>query len=233
MRLRNVLLAVWGVLLIAGLAFYYGRWSVRTGTPAETPQELQARQHQYPVETTEQREEAKEQREERLEQQPEEEGARARRSEPDLRPLVQRKLTFPVPGVESENVHDSFNDARGGNRVHEATDIMAPRGTPVLAVDDGVVAKLFLSKPGGVTLYHFDPSEKYCYYYAHLDRYADGIREGMQVRRGQLLGYVGTTGNADPGAPHLHFAIFELGPEKKYWEGTPLNPYPLLMRALN
>jgi murein DD-endopeptidase MepM/ murein hydrolase activator NlpD len=228
MSLRNVLLAGWVLIVVGAFAFYYGRWSVSTGKPAETRQELETRQHNYPVEREAEREEKKEEQQQREAA----EGTRARASEPDLRSLVERKLTFPVPGVEGKDVRDSFNDSRGGNRVHEATDIMAARGTPVLAVDDGVIAKLFVSKPGGITIYQFDPSDKYAYYYAHLDRYADGIREGMQVKRGQLLGYVGSTGNADPNGPHLHFAIFELGPEKRYWEGTPINPYPLLMRAL-
>jgi len=111
-------------------------------------------------------------------------------------------------------------------------DIMKPRGTPVVAAVDGPVMKLFLSKPGGITVYQFDNAKQYCYYYAHLDRYADGVKEGMQVKRGQLLAYVGSTGDASPGAPHLHFEIMKLGPEKKWWSGTTsINPYPVL-RAL-
>ena len=230
MRFRNVLLGLWALLVVAALAFYYGRWSVSTGKPAESRQELEARQHEFPIERQSEREQAQQKHEVQQEQQ--QEGTRARTTEPDLRPLFDRKLTFPVPGVKNEDVNDSFNDSRGGNRVHEATDIMAPRGTPVFAVDDGTIAKLFLSEPGGITIYQFDVAEKYAYYYAHLDRYAEGIKEGMKVRRGQLLGYVGTSGNAAPNSPHLHFAIFELGPEKRYWQGTPINPYPLLMRAL-
>jgi murein DD-endopeptidase MepM/ murein hydrolase activator NlpD len=93
-----------------------------------------------------------------------------------------------------------------------------------------MIQKLFLSKPGGVTLYQFDPGEQFCYYYAHLDRYVDGISEGMWVRQGQVIGYVGTTGNAPPNTPHLHFGIFKLGPERRWWEGTPINPYPILIR---
>ncbi len=109
---------------------------------------------------------------------------------------------------------------------------MAPRGTKVLAVNDGRIVKLFLSKPGGHTIYQFDPSGEYCYYYAHLDRYADGISEGTTVRRGDTIGYVGSTGNADPTAPHLHFEIHQLDPDKRWWKGTPVNPYPFLMDAL-
>ena len=102
---------------------------------------------------------------------------------------------------------------------------MAPRGRPVLAVEDGRITKLFLSNPGGITLYQFDPGSNYAYYYAHLDSYAAGITEGASVSKGQVLGYVGSTGNASPDAPHLHFAIFKLGPERQWWRGSPINPY--------
>lgn len=138
------------------------------------------------------------------------------------------RLLVPVEGVAYSALSDTFDQPRGTQRHHEALDIMAPQGTPVRAVADGKVAKLFDSKAGGITLYQFDPAEKYAYYYAHLDRYADGVKEGMDVKRGDLLGYVGVTGNADPDAPHLHFAVIELTPEKQWWKGTPVNPYPLL-----
>ena len=143
-----------------------------------------------------------------------------------------RNLGIPVQGVSAENIQDTFNQSRGTERKHEATDILAPKGTPVIAVDNGTIEKLFLSVPGGITLYQFDPTEQYSYYYAHLDRYADGIREGMTVKRGEVIGYVGTTGNAPANTPHLHFGIFELGPEKRWWEGTPINPYPILITKL-
>ena len=112
-----------------------------------------------------------------------------------------------------------FEEVHAGHR-HEAIDIMEPRGTPVHAVVTGTVRKLFLSKPGGKTIYQFDETETYCYYYAHLDGYVEGLHEGMRVDRGEVIGFVGSTGNADPGTPHLHFAIFELGPEKQWWKGT-------------
>jgi murein DD-endopeptidase MepM/ murein hydrolase activator NlpD len=96
-----------------------------------------------------------------------------------------------------------------------------------------MVVKLFDSEAGGLTIYQFDTDERHCFYYAHLDRYAEGLREGMLVKQGTVIGYVGSTGNADPGAPHLHFAVFELGPEKQWYTGTtPINPYPLLLDAL-
>lgn len=138
------------------------------------------------------------------------------------------KLLVPVQGIKSAQLTDTFYQPRGEQRQHEALDIMAPTGTPVLAVADGKVAKLFHSKPGGLTVYQFDPTGQFAYYYAHLDRYADGIAEGMEVKRGTLIGYVGVTGNSDPNAPHLHFAVVALTPEKQWWKGTPLNPFPLM-----
>lgn len=137
-------------------------------------------------------------------------------------------LTVPVKGIAPNELTDTYTQIRGGNRIHEALDIMAPRGREVVAVEDGKIVKLFNSKQGGLTVYQFDPTERYAYYYAHLDRYAEGIQEGKLLKRGDLVGYVGSSGNADPAAPHLHFAIFELGPEKRWWEGRPVNPYPLL-----
>lgn len=143
----------------------------------------------------------------------------------DISWLRSRALTLPVQGIGASQLSDTYSQARAAGAPHEAIDIMAARGTPVVAAEDGLVAKLFLSKPGGITLYQFDPSNQYAYYYAHLDRYADGIVEGARLHKGQLIGYVGSTGNASPDAPHLHFAIFRLGPERQWWRGTPLNPY--------
>jgi len=144
-----------------------------------------------------------------------------------------RSIIIPVQGVSSAAIQDTFDETRGTSRRHEATDILAPRGTPVIAADDGVIKKLFLSKPGGNTIYQFDPTERYSYYYAHLDRYAEGIREGSTVKQRDVIGYVGTTGNAPANTPHLHFGIFKLGPEKRWWEGTPINPYPILITRAN
>lgn len=142
--------------------------------------------------------------------------------------LLRRHLFLPVQGVRPEQLHDNFDEARGGGRRHEALDILAPRNTPVLAVESGRIAKVFYSNQGGNTLYQFDPTETFAYYYAHLERYADGIHEGTPLQRGQLVGYVGTSGNAPPGTPHLHFAIFRLGPDKSWWRGTAINPFPVL-----
>lgn len=139
-------------------------------------------------------------------------------------------LLLPVAGIEASQLTDTFNQTRDGTRRHEALDILAPRGTPVLAASDGIVAKLFTSVPGGLTIYEFDPTRTYAYYYAHLDRYADGLAEGNALHRGEVIGYVGSTGNAREDAPHLHFAIFLLGPEKQWWKGTAIDPYPLLAK---
>jgi|CXWL01.1.fsa_nt_gi murein DD-endopeptidase MepM/ murein hydrolase activator NlpD len=146
--------------------------------------------------------------------------------ETDLDRLRERSLAVPVRGIEKKALRDTFKDSRGG-RVHQAMDIMAPRGTPVLAVDDGRVEKLFTSKQGGLTIYQFDPAGEYCYYYAHLDSYAADVAAGRVLRKGDVIGYVGSTGNASPQGPHLHFTIFRLGIEKRWWEGTAINPFPL------
>jgi murein DD-endopeptidase MepM/ murein hydrolase activator NlpD len=143
----------------------------------------------------------------------------------DLDNLRARSLAIPVRGLEADDLVSSFDDARGGNRRHEAIDILAPRGTEVLAVEDGKVAKIFTSAAGGLTLYQFDPSETFVYYYAHLDSYAPGLTEGSMLRKGDLVGTVGTTGNAPEGTPHLHFSISKLDPDKRWWGGTALDPF--------
>jgi len=141
------------------------------------------------------------------------------------------ELISPIAGLRTDELRDSFNETHKGH-LHGAIDIMEPRGTPVRAVISGTVAKLFLSKPGGNTIYLVDEAGVYCYYYAHLDAYAANLHDGARVKAGHVIGYVGTTGDADRGAPHLHFEISRLGPEKHWWGGTPINPYPLLMAAL-
>jgi murein DD-endopeptidase MepM/ murein hydrolase activator NlpD len=162
------------------------------------------------------------------------ETTRSRTLSPDsievlLEVLRDRDLLVPVEGVDDDDLDDHFDDPRGDGRYHFAIDILAPRGTPVVGVEDGRIVKLYLSNSGGgIAIYQFDPSQTFGYYYAHLDRYAAGLEEGDLVRKGEVIGYVGTTGNAAPGTPHLHFAITLLTPEKRWWEGIPLNPYPAL-----
>jgi len=142
--------------------------------------------------------------------------------------LRHRALTLPVQGLKRDDLRDTFNEMRGSSRRHEALDVLAPRNTPVLAVEDGTVARLFLSDAGGITIYQFDPTTTFVYYYAHLERYAEGLKEGASITRGQVIGYVGTTGNAPRDTPHLHFAIFQMTEEKKWWEGTVIDPYSVL-----
>lgn len=138
-------------------------------------------------------------------------------------------LAIPVAGVKADKLVDTFTAARaGGARRHDAIDIMAAEGTPVLAAADGRVEKLFNSVRGGITIYVRSPDRRWTYYYAHLLRYAPGLSENQQVRRGQLLGFVGHTGDASPDGPHLHFAINQMQPNEKWWHGEPVNPYPLL-----
>ena len=148
---------------------------------------------------------------------------------PDPLAVLRRKdLRLPVDDddVDADDWKGHFAQRRGGgSRGHEAVDILAPRHTPVVAVEDGTIAKLFSSKAGGITIYQFDPTEQFCYYYAHLDRYAPGLRDGNRVSKGDVIGYVGTTGNAPPNTPHLHFAIFQLTDAKRWWEGRPIDPY--------
>jgi len=141
------------------------------------------------------------------------------------------EMTPPISGLALADLRDTFEEFHNGHR-HEAIDIPEPRGTPVHAVVSGTVRKLFFSKPGGNTIYQFDEMGVFCYYYAHLDGYVGGLREGVRVERGDVIGFVGSTGNADLRTPHLHFAIFELGPERLWWKGKAVNPYPGLVEAV-
>ncbi len=146
--------------------------------------------------------------------------------------LTSLRLSIPVEGVRPEQLQDTFKDARSEGRVHDAIDIIAPRGTPVLAATDGRVVKLFNSARGGITFYQLAAAdEHYVLYYAHLERYADGLSEGHVARRGETVGYVGDTGNATPGNTHLHFQIYRVADPKHFWTGENINPYPLLRAA--
>ena len=148
----------------------------------------------------------------------------------DVEYLVSRNLLIPLKGMSANQLHDTFTESRSEGRQHDALDIKAPQGTPVLATTDGVVTKLFQSERGGITLYQLDPSGRYVYYYAHLMRYEDGIAEGKQLRRGDVIAYVGDTGNAGAGNYHLHFAISRISAPGKWSGGDPINPYPLLVK---
>jgi murein DD-endopeptidase MepM/ murein hydrolase activator NlpD len=148
----------------------------------------------------------------------------------DLAYLRSRKLIVPVAGISAAKIPPSFDEMRGARR-HDALDILAPRGTPVLSADDGTVAKIDTSAGGGLSLYIAGPRERFIFYYAHLDSYRRGIAEGMRVDKGDTIGYVGTTGNAPANTPHLHFAIALADEDKRWWKGTPLDPLPLLRLA--
>jgi murein DD-endopeptidase MepM/ murein hydrolase activator NlpD len=137
------------------------------------------------------------------------------------------RLRMPIDGVSVDAMKGGFNETRGSSRPHEAVDLLAPRNTPVHAVEDGTIAKLFNSKAGGITIYESDPTGRLVYYYAHLERYADGLHEGQHVSQGDVIGYVGTSGNAPKNTPHLHLAVFETGGDKRWWKGTALDPYPI------
>ena len=144
-------------------------------------------------------------------------------------PLADNSLEFPVLLLSSVRLQDSFREPRAyGARTHHALDIMAPRYTPVRAVAEGVIAKTSSGGAGGLALYLVDPTGGYCFYYAHLEAYAPGVREGQPVRKGEVIGYVGSTGNAPERAPHLHFAVFQLSERNRWWGGRAINPYPLL-----
>jgi hypothetical protein len=145
--------------------------------------------------------------------------------------IPQLDIGEPLDFLKPSELHDSFNELHHGHR-HEAIDIMRPRGTPIHSVTNGAIRKLFTSRQGGLTIYEFDRSGTYCYYYAHLDHYAAGLREGMPISRGDLIGYVGTTGDAAPDAPQLHFAIYRLGPDKSWWKGEAIDPYPILLQVV-
>ena len=144
--------------------------------------------------------------------------------------MLRRELAVPVAGVAASALHDTYNELRGGTRPHEALDILAPRGTPVLSAANGRVLKLFTSKPGGLMVYAADSSERFILMYGHLDAYAPGLADGQTLRQGQQIGVVGTTGNAPVTTPHLHFAIARATDLKQWWKGTPVNPFPLLVR---
>jgi murein DD-endopeptidase MepM/ murein hydrolase activator NlpD len=140
--------------------------------------------------------------------------------------LRRRALRLPLDRADVAMMRGGFTARRKDEpRGHEAVDLLAPRHSPVRAVEDGKIVKLFFSKAGGNTIYQFDPSDRFCYYYAHLDHYADGLHDGQLVAKGDVIGYVGTTGNAPPNTPHLHFAILKLDDDKRWWHGTAIDPY--------
>jgi murein DD-endopeptidase MepM/ murein hydrolase activator NlpD len=145
---------------------------------------------------------------------------------------ISGKLMIPVAGIKTENLQDTYTQSRSGGRVHNAIDIMAPVGTPVVAVADGEIAKFFDSHLGGITIYQWSADKKYVYYYAHLQKRADNLQEKSFVKQGTILGYVGDTGNAGAGNYHLHFSIIIPANPNSHWEGENVNPYPILKNGV-
>jgi murein DD-endopeptidase MepM/ murein hydrolase activator NlpD len=139
-----------------------------------------------------------------------------------------RKLAMPVATIRPDQLTDSFDEPREGARRHHAIDILAPRGTPVLAADDGRILRVSWNSAGGNTVYATDTDARLVYYYAHLDRYREGLAAGQLVAKGDTLGFVGTTGNAPKDIPHLHFQIMRMPHDGKYWNGDPIDPFPFL-----
>ncbi len=139
-------------------------------------------------------------------------------------------LVIPVTGVRPDQLRDTFSDARAEGRVHDAIDIPAPLGTPVVAAADGTIVKLFHSERGGTTIYQLSTDSRFIFYYAHLDRYAEGLAEGHLAKQGETIAYVGDSGNAGAGNYHLHFSVALTSDPKKYWQGVNINPYPLLKK---
>lgn len=156
---------------------------------------------------------------------------------PELRPMLGSDsayfkaypLMVPVEGVEPRSVKDTFHQPRSGGRIHMATDILAMRGTPILSASDGRIIKLSTGGSGGIVIYVADASGRYLHYYAHLDGYAPEVKDGLKVREGQVIGFVGTTGNAPPNTPHLHYQVMRA--DKDYWNGTPIDVRPFMTKA--
>jgi peptidoglycan LD-endopeptidase LytH len=149
-------------------------------------------------------------------------------TEADLDALWARQLMVPVAGMPPTALRNDY-DARRGNRTHRALDMLAPKGTPVLAADDGRIGRVGTTPTGGNIVYATDPDERFVYYYAHLERHARGVSAGARVRKGDVLGYVGTTGNAPSTVPHLHFQVMKRGAGRVWWDGTPINPWPFFV----
>ncbi|HEY9685044.1 MAG TPA: M23 family metallopeptidase [Drouetiella sp.] len=138
--------------------------------------------------------------------------------------LRRKKLEIPITGFDISKVKGSFYETHGGV-MHGAADMLAPRNTPVHAVENGKITKLFTSKRGGLTIYQADPSGRFVYYYAHLEKYAPGLHDGDSVKKGEIIGFVGTSGNAPPNTPHLHFSVGLGDALKKWWVTSSVDPY--------
>lgn len=132
---------------------------------------------------------------------------------------------IPVEGIRRTALRDNFTAGRSGGKIHGALDLLAPKSTPVLAAADCIIGRLFEGPIGGIVIYAYDPDERFVYYYAHLERYRRGLAVGDRVAKGSVIGYVGSTGNASPNAPHLHFQVMKRGRGRAWWDGPPINPF--------
>ncbi len=158
-------------------------------------------------------------------------GGRSPREMTDSEYLRSRELMVPVHGISPRQLRDTYNAPRSGGRAHRALDIMAKKGTRVLSADDGVVMRVGSNELGGKIIYIVDPDGRFVHYYAHLDKIVWPLREGQKVKRGELIGSVGTTGNAPKNAPHLHYQLLRLQRGTPYWNGPPVNPIPYLRKT--
>ncbi len=149
----------------------------------------------------------------------------------DIAALRAQSPQVPVAGIAVKDLVDSFLDRRGSTRQHNALDIMAPRNTPALAAVAGTIVKLHNSVAGGLSIYMKDQSSRFTLMYGHLESYRPGLAEGATVRRGEIIGFVGTSGNANPTAPHLHFQVMRADNPTEWWKGTPVNPFLLYQPA--
>jgi peptidoglycan LD-endopeptidase LytH len=146
----------------------------------------------------------------------------------DVAYLLSRRILMPVAGADMSKVEDSFYEPRDGGRTHRAIDILAPRGTPILAADDGKILRMSTSELGGISMYTVDPDARLVYYYAHMDHYNNAMSPGREIVKGDTLGFVGTTGNAPKDLPHLHFQVMRWPADNKYWDGEPIDPFEAL-----
>lgn len=157
--------------------------------------------------------------------------ARVRPRDIDLSELLAENFLIPVEGVDRQRLRDSFLESRGQYARHLAIDIGAPRGTPILATADGEIVKLTREGRGGITIYQKDGTGRYLFFYCHLSRYARGLRVGRAVEKGDVIGYVGSTGRVS--GPHLHFSITRLPEDDdNLREGLAINPYLIFLAGV-
>ena len=157
--------------------------------------------------------------------------ASAARGATEIEALREMDLMVPVDGITPAQIPDTYWSKRDGGRLHRAADIMAAKGTPVVSSVEGAVLKVGRNTTGGIVVYTTDSERRFVFYHAHLDKVAEGLADGSTLRQGDVLGYVGTSGNALPNAPHLHFQVMRMPADGRYWEGMPVDARPFLLKA--